>query len=149
MKKKAIIVDIDGTLANNSHRKDLAIQKRWGEFVAQSGNDEPFQFALDILDLAIAKGWTILYVTGRSDKYASLTALWLQEKAGMSNSVDFKLFMRKEEDLREDTIVKSEIYDNEIRDKWDVQFAMDDRSRIVKMWRDKGIVTLQVAEGNF
>ena len=147
--KKAIIMDIDGTLANNEHRKDLAIQKRWDEFTAQSGTDEPFQFALDILELAMAKGWTILFVTGRSDKYSAVTSLWLHSKAGMSNSVDFRLFMRKAGDNREDTIIKDEIFENEIRGKFDVQFALDDRTRIVKMWRAKGIITLQVAEGDF
>ena len=147
--KKAIIVDIDGTLADNGHRKELAIQKRWDEFTMQSGADEAFQFALDILDLAIIKGWTILFVTGRSDKYAALTALWLQEKAGMRNDIDFRLFMRAEGDHREDTLIKGDIFEAEIRGKFDVQFALDDRTRIVKMWREKGIITLQVADGDF
>jgi len=149
MKRKAIIVDIDGTLANNSHRKDLAIQKKWEEFTRQSGADEPFQFALDIINMAFSKGWAVLFVTGRSDKFAPLTALWLQEKAGITSGMDFQLFMRKEKDNREDTIIKEEIFENEIKDHFDVQFAMDDRTRIVKMWRSKGIITLQVADGDF
>jgi hypothetical protein len=149
MKRKAIIVDIDGTLADNSHRKDLAIQKNFEEFTRQSGADEPFQWALDIVNMGLSKGWTILLVTGRSDKFASLTTLWLQEKCGFTGDTDFRLFMRKEGDNREDTIIKAEVFENEIKDNFEVLFAMDDRTRIVKMWRSKGIITLQGADGDF
>ena len=34
-------------------------------------------------------------------------------------------------------------------DKDNIVFAVDDRSRVVKMWRDNDITTLQVAEGNY
>ena len=147
--RKAIIVDIDGTLADNEHRKDLAIQKRWSEFTAQSGADEAFPWAVAIVEMALAKGWTVLFVTGRSDKYASLTTLWLQEKAGMTKEKDFMLLMRAEGDNREDTIIKDEIFETLIRGNFDVQFALDDRTRIVQLWRAKGIRTLQVADGDF
>lgn len=36
-----------------------------------------------------------------------------------------------------------------IKDKYDVLFAIDDRSSVVDMWRDLGLVCLQCAEGAF
>lgn len=149
MKKKAIIVDIDGTLANSSHRKDLAIQKRWDEFTQQSVTDEPYQWALDIVNMAFSKGWTVLIVTGRTISYYSLTITWLMNKCGFTPDMDFILFMRKNDDSREDTIVKKEIYNHNIKDDFDVQFVLEDRTRVVKMWRKQGLICLQCDDGNF
>ena len=33
--------------------------------------------------------------------------------------------------------------------QYDVEFVLDDRDRVVKMWRDRGLKVLQVAEGDF
>jgi hypothetical protein len=34
-------------------------------------------------------------------------------------------------------------------DKSNILYAVDDRQRVVDMWRSNGITCLQVAEGNF
>jgi len=148
--KKAIIMDIDGTLADNGHRKELAIQRRWAEFTSQSGADEAFPWALAIVEMALGKGWAVIFMTGRSDRFASLTALWLQEKAGVRvDGTDTILLMRSEGDNREDTVIKAELFETEVEGKFDVQFAVDDRTRIIKMWREKGLTALQCADGDF
>lgn len=59
------------------------------------------------------------------------------------------LYMRPEGDVRKDTEIKREIFDNYIRDKYRVLFVLDDRNSVVKMWRDLGLKCLQVAEGDF
>jgi hypothetical protein len=57
--------------------------------------------------------------------------------------------MRKQGDFRRDSIVKKEIYDNDIKGKFDVEFVLDDRQQVVDMWREIGLKCLQVAPGNF
>lgn len=60
------------------------------------------------------------------------------------------LFMRATGDNRRDDIVKRELFDAHIRDHFNVRYVLDDRDRVVKMWRNElGLTVLQVAEGNF
>lgn len=59
--------------------------------------------------------------------------------------------MRKAGDKRNDAIVKQEIWENDISGsgRFDVFFVLDDRNRVVEMWREQGLKVLQVAEGDF
>ena len=57
--------------------------------------------------------------------------------------------MRKDGDYRPDTVVKKEIYEREIKDKYEVLFAIDDRTQVVKTWRELGLTCLQCANGDF
>jgi hypothetical protein len=58
---------------------------------------------------------------------------------------DYVLHMRPDNDWRKDTVFKEEIYNEYIKDYWDVLFAIEDRDRVVKMWRRLGVVALQCA----
>lgn len=57
--------------------------------------------------------------------------------------------MRPEGDIRKDSIVKREIFENYIRDYYNIQFVLDDRNQVVEMWRSLGLKCLQVQEGDF
>ena len=57
--------------------------------------------------------------------------------------------MREADDYREDSIVKAEMYDKYVKDKYHINFVLDDRNQVVKMWREIGLFCLQVADGNF
>lgn len=138
-KGNAIIVDIDGTLA---HRCD----RNWFEY------DKVDQDHLDIAVYGIVeafqkKGYTILIVSGRegTEVCRQKTLAWLDKH----EVPYYDLMMRKEGDFRRDSIVKKEIYDTLIKDKFDVEFVLDDRQQVVDMWREIGLKCLQVAEGNF
>lgn len=94
-------------------------------------------------------GYTQLVVTGRSDEIRKLTEDWL-----LNNGVFFdRLYMRKEGDYREDSIVKSEILD-QIKKDYNMDLhsiggVFEDRDQVVKMYRDRGLRVFQVAEGRF
>jgi len=138
-KGNAIIVDIDGTLA---HRCD----RQWFDY-SKVDQDE-LDVTVDGIVRAYAKiGYIILIVSGReaTDECYHKTNTWLKK-----HDIPFyDLMMRKEGDFRRDSIVKKEIYDTLIKDKFDVEFVLDDRSSVVTMWREIGLKCLQVAEGNF
>ncbi|NBU34805.1 hypothetical protein EBS40_09370 [bacterium] len=53
------------------------------------------------------------------------------------------------DDDRDDRIVKKEIFDAWIKDRYNVKFVLDDRNRVVEMWRSLGLKVLQVGEGDF
>ena len=126
-----VICDMDGTLSlfgnKNPYDRDFE-------------NDE-----LNLIVAQIIKGNNVLLVSGRKEKYRNQTMQFLN-KYGVK-FID--LFMRKDNDDRKDSIVKKEIYDNEILGEYNVLFVLDDRNVCVKLWRSLGLVCLQVANGDF
>jgi hypothetical protein len=58
--------------------------------------------------------------------------------------------MRKNNDQRKDSIIKFELFENHIKDKYYVELVVDDRQQVVDMWRRKlGLTCLQVDYGDF
>lgn len=52
--------------------------------------------------------------------------------------------MRQNNDFRSDEIIKKEIYDNNIKNNFDIFFILDDRTKVVNIWRSFGLICLQV-----
>jgi hypothetical protein len=89
----------------------------------------------------------ILLVTGRPEKYRRTTEKWLKERIHLWHQ--YTLFMRPDNDNTPDEILKKKIYTEQIRPFYDVQLVLDDRTKVVKMWRSLGLECWQVAEGDF
>lgn len=146
--KKAIIVDLDGTLCNNEKRQHFMERtpKDWKGFYDGIRNDSVNEWCKNIINHYYSpQECSIILLSGRPDNYGAVTVGWL-----INNLIQYTyLFMRKEGDFREDYVVKQELYDNEIKDKFDVLFCVDDRKQVVDMWRRNGLTCLQCAEGNF
>ena len=87
----------------------------------------------------------IIIVSGRIDDLRHETELWLKK---FEVPFDY-LFMRKRKDMRPDNVIKLEIYEEHIRDKFQIIFVLDDRQKVVDMWRGQNLVVLQCAPGNF
>lgn len=133
--RRAIICDIDGTLAHMSERRPYD----WHRV----GEDTIDQVVIDLLRRFDDK--EVILVSGRDEVCRRETVDWLKE-----NRVPFHhLYMRPEGDNRKDVEVKQEIYDNYIKDTFNVELVLDDRNQVVKMWRANGLKCLQVAEGDF
>jgi hypothetical protein len=145
--KKAIIVDIDGTLADISHRVKYLEQtpKDWKNFFQSMKEDKVNIWCKTLVQRFKATNISVLLVSGRPDNYFKETVDWL----GMKGIYYDNIFMRKAVDYREDFIVKREIYDTEIKGKYDVLFCIDDRNQVVNMWRANGLTCLQCKEGDF
>ena len=127
-----VICDLDGTLAlhngRNPYDASTCDQDLLNAPVADIINHEKF-----------------ILVSGREDKYRKQTLKFLTKY----NIRYSKLLMRKTGDFRNDAIVKKEIYEKYIKDKYNVKFVLDDRNRVVEMWRSLGLTCLQVADGDF
>ena len=94
---------------------------------------------------SLIKGKEVILVSGREDKFREQTEAWL-----LKHKVKYvELIMRLSGDNRNDAIIKQEIYENHIKDKYEIEFVLDDRNRVVDMWRNNGLKCLQVADGNF
>ena len=147
--KNAILVDLDGTLANIDHRKHFIENspKNWDGFNANAKYDKVNKWCYELC-YAMNSGsmeYSTIIVTGRSEEMIDETKYWLSK----NRLFPYLLFMRKKGDKREDFIVKKEIYDEHILGKYNVLFVLEDRKRVVDMWRRLGLVCLQCAEGDY
>lgn len=139
--KRLYVFDLDGTLADINHRLNLIKKDKpdWPSFHLSCVSDTPKTWVIDLLNMCRKQG-DILILSGRSDEVEPHTRDWLTE-----NSIlyDF-LVMRKKGDYTPDHVLKSEMMDEFLRDKdYEVQFIVDDRQRVVDMWRSKGFNVLQ------
>ena len=136
----AIICDLDGTLAWMQGRSPYDGTK--------VDKDEIDPQLRDLLILLRHMGFTLLFVSGRegTEECREKTQKWLENHF---DNHDFKLFMRKEKDYRSDEIIKKELYDTYIKNKYYIAAVFDDRNKVVDMWRKEGLLCCQVAEGNF
>lgn len=162
---RAIIVDIDGTVARMVARGPHDYDK--------VSTDEPKHQVIRVVHqwveqmLATAPGtpwWHLIFCSGRPDSCREDTEAWLKEHVldpiGVK-SYEWTLHMRPTwlearresdkpvKDHRNDAVVKQEIYDKFILGRYDVDFVLDDRNRVVDMWRANGLLCLQVAPGDF
>ena len=144
----AYLFDIDGTLADCSHRLHhiTGENKDWDAFYKDCANDNPIEPVLEmLLDLESA-GATVYYVTGRPVKYMAETIKWLETYTGGRVKA---LWMRPNGDHRPDYVVKKELYETEIKPYADIDGVFEDRKQCVDMWRSLGLTCYQVADGNY
>ena len=144
--KPCYIFDIDGTIADLSHRLHHIEKrpKKWDAFFAACADDLAIAhivtLARDLVNVS-----TVIFVSGRSDQVRKETEDWLERHVGVRGP----LYMRKGRDKRPDYIVKGELLDRLLADGYQPIMAFDDRDQVVKMWRARGIPCAQVAEGDF
>jgi hypothetical protein len=139
MTDRAVLVDIDGTLALRTGDRSPYDWDRVGE-------DEPNPPVIELVQTIRAAGrHRIILMSGRDEVCRWQTEMWL----GAQQVPYDDLFMRAPKDNRKDSIVKKELYDQHVRGLYDVAFVVDDRAQVVAMWRSLGLTVLQCAEGDF
>jgi phosphoglycolate phosphatase-like HAD superfamily hydrolase len=147
---KAIICDIDGTIADASHRlHHIATKpKNWDAFFKDCVNDSPINDIIDLVRMFRLISYEILYVSGRSDIVRQETQDWITKYTGFERN---NLFMRQANDHRPDWLVKKEILYQlyKMYPNLRIEYVLDDRDQVVNMWRNEGLRVLQVARGNF
>jgi hypothetical protein len=135
---KIVLVDIDGTVALMNGRSPYDWRR--------VGEDLPNPAVIAAVRAMHAAGHGIVYCSGRDAVCRPQTEAWLEQHVGVPY---LALHMRPQGDSRKDSVVKREIFDTEIRDRYDVVGVFDDRQQVVRMWRSLGLTVFQVAEGNF
>jgi phosphoglycolate phosphatase-like HAD superfamily hydrolase len=143
---KCWVFDMDGTLADSSGRAHhLEGKKNWDAWYAELGNDPLNEDVAAFADLAKLLGIGVVICTGRGREYEDLTREWLEKYDIQYND----LYMRPARDYRDDTVIKRELLAQMRSVGWEPLLVFEDRSRVVKMWREEGIRCFQVAEGDF
>lgn len=143
-KPKAVIFDVDGTLAKMVGRSPYDLEK--------CDTDIINPMVVELARSYYRDGYAIIVVSGRESgtsedeiKYKMMTRKWLTDKF-----IPFtEHFQREQGDSRGDMIVKEEIFWRDIAPYYDVKLAVDDRAQVVEMWRRIGVECWQVDHGDF
>jgi len=144
-----VVCDIDGTIADPAHRlHHLASKpKDHKSFHRASPWDKPIPEVVTVFHALMAlPNFEGVLVTARPFETSDLTLEWLERW-----SIRFDhIFVRAAGDFRDDVIVKREIL-HSMKTVWGLHpyLVIDDRKRVVDMWRSEGIKTLAVADGDF
>jgi len=133
-----VIFDMDGTLALKGDRSPYD----WSKVIEDTVN-------VPIMNLLITfkkDGKKIIIFTGRDGRAEGQTRDWL-----IVHQIPFdELYIRPEENTIKDSIIKMQMFEKHIRNKYYCDLVVDDRNQVVKMWRnDLGLTCLQVADGDF
>lgn len=159
---KLFVFDMDGTLADCSHRlhyvkflyketygapytKPPKKSKDYDSFYKACGGDTPIQWAIDLFKIVKRQGETLI-LTGRSEICRQETNDWLILHEIMYDYI----CMRPDKNSEQDHILKPRMLEDFLRDKdYQVQFIVDDRNRVVKAFREKGYNVLQCQNGDY
>jgi phosphoglycolate phosphatase-like HAD superfamily hydrolase len=120
---KAIIVDVDGTIADTDHRLHHLYKtpKDWAGWNGELSQDPPKTSIINIVTAMANSGYYVLLVTGRFNKHREQTIEWM-----IKNEVPFNmLFMREDGDYRSDHVIKSEIYRDHINPLFEVEASAE------------------------
>lgn len=150
----AIISDVDGTLCHMNGKRGPFDWKKVGV-------DTPDRSMIETL-----KAWAfygsasagasgtfyknhpnvkILICSGRDASCRNETEAYFKK-----HSIPYDaLFMRPANDYRKDSLIKKEIFENEIDGKYNVIMVYDDRDQVVNLWRSLGLKCAQVETGEF
>lgn len=158
------VIDIDGTLADASHRLHLILgegKKDWDAFLSEElvSQDAP----KDRVWRTIAVLWTGsnhklcgnrgLFITGRRESTRTSTRRWLLEHAtkyGLYRKVSrAKLLMRPDGDRRPSHEVKRDLLRAARGFGYSPVVAFEDRADDTAMYRAEGLTVFQVEFGNY
>lgn len=150
--ENVIISDLDGTIADCSHRLKYAKgdTKDWNRFFAGISEDTPRKEVMeDIVKMAVTsqqkngKFPKIILVSARPEDYRESTVAWLEKHFPYKYET---LIMREANDKRDDTEVKSEIHKKYLS-KLNILAVFDDRPKVIRMWRGLGLNVVDVGSG--
>lgn len=128
--------DIDGTLADNSHRNPFD----W----SRVSEDACIEHVVHTLRAHAGQGYPIILCSGRDACSRSDTIAWL-DAYGIHYD---ELHMRRNGDTRADWKVKEEFW-RDIITRYYIVAMYDDRDCVVEHGRRCGFTVFQVAKGNF
>lgn len=137
-KEKIYLCDIDKTLADNSHRSPFDETK--------VSNDKPLP-TCEVIKSLLGSGAFVVFLSGRSTRCYNDTHDWIKNNIGVS-LYNHALFMRSEGDGRADEIIKKELYEIHIKDKYEVIGVFDDRLKVCRMWWELGLFVFNCNQGN-
>lgn len=149
--KHHIIIDLDGTLCDISHRVHLAQAKDWEEFHKGIPDDAVNQDVMQLLEIFSEASINIIICTGRPESTRISTLSWLHRNS-VHEDVDI-LLMRPNDDHSPDHELKVRMLDEHFGSREsalrNILFILDDRDKVVEAYRNAGFACWQVQAGKY
>lgn len=137
---QTFLVDLDGTTALR------ALDGRSPYDWDRVGEDTPNGPVVTVVRALAAAGHRIIYLSGRAEDARAATNVWIAAHIGVPGEA---LYMRPAKDNRPDETVKRALFEVYVKPRYEVTAVLDDRSKVVAMWRGLGLTVMQVAPGDF
>ncbi len=145
-----VIFDLDGTLADIEKRRNLSTKDNgkmdWDKFFDPKNIklDEPNLPVTLLAKMMFDKGFRIVIFSGRLDVTKEATKRWLED-----NGIKWDILRMRPKHMKfvDDAELKREWLHELGKDS--VFLVVDDRKKVVDMWRREGMDVWQVAEGDF
>jgi len=152
-KPKAVLCDLDGTLAHRALLKTPKFHYRSFFSSAECITDEPDALVAYVMRGLAAQGIEPIFVSGRKEDAREQSEAFIRGVFGPD--FKFTLLMRdpkidrneKNHDAGDD-VVKYRLFNEYIRENYDVIGAIDDRKRVVALWEALGLKVLNVGSLN-
>ena len=131
----AVIFDVDGNLAQMKGRGPFDWHK--------VDNDDVIEVVAEQVKIHKSIGRKIIVVSGRDSVCRDKTIEWFN-----FYNIEFdELFMRPENNWDKDTTIKKKIFNEQIKDKYNVVSVFDDRISVCKMWTELGLFCFCTNQG--
>lgn len=148
-KPDAVWIDMDNTLSNADHREHYLQngKKNWKAFFEEMIEDPVNIWCDKLVRSSHLAGTKVLICSGRPDDYERHTREWLTKY-----DIPFdRLIMRRRNDNRKDLIVKEIMLEYEVKTKYNLLYAVDDRKQVIDQIRKHGVIVLDCAgeKGHF
>jgi len=145
--RNAVIFDLDGTISDLEHRRPMLSERppRWDDFYEACHLDGFNSWAGELRRAMAAAGYKIIILSGRMATVKEKTEDWLDKH----NFEYDALVMREAGNTEPDNALKKRFYQDLVKPYFNVLFVVDDRQKVVDMWRELGLVCLQCDKGNF
>jgi len=152
MRKKARLIDVDGTLADVSSVRHYVLGKAKGEkdfeaFHNAAEHCPPHDVAVEYMLETVRMGAINVVVTARMETHLDTTKRFVDRVArfedGSPIPYDGPLHARREGDFRSDRVVKLEML-RYLRRSYDIIGAIDDNPSIVELYESAGIPVVVV-----
>lgn len=150
--ERFIVIDIDGTIADSSHRQHYLESNpaNWNSFFSDSEilMDEPIYPVIDLCrSLVTVFRATPVFLTGRPEHTRRATTKWLSTHMGNDIVSNCILFMRPSENRKASYIFKQDYIQN--LDLPQVICCVEDNTKCGLAFKELGLQVLQVANHDY
>lgn len=139
-KPKAVVWDLDGTLADDRARAhhvevEAGRKRDWKSYFDAIDEDPPIAASMEVLHALRSSGNRVIFLTGRPEYTRPKTESWLQA----NGLTDYdRLLMRPEGEFRPAGEVKVEIIER-LREEYELVCAFEDRIDVAEHLRRAGL----------
>lgn len=134
------LCDIDGTIAGRF--PDRRGPYEWDKVITDYGWQSIIDLTRNLIDYDDDR---IIFITGRKECCRNQTFDWLKKYSCYYGDIEnINLLMRSDDDNRPGYLTKYDLFNQHIRDKYNVEYVLDNSYKLCKMWQKLGLTTLHI-----